>query len=424
MSALFRPAALNAQQVKWLGDIVMIRPVLFSFLTAFAGLIALIVISFLVWGTYTKRSTVSGQLIPDTGLVKVFVPQPGIVLEKHVVEGQKVNQGEILYVLSSERQSSTLGNTQEAISSQVEARKQSLRDELEKTKTMQVEEREALVKKIGGLDAELNKLDSQISVQKSRVALSVETRSRYEGLLAQDYISKEQLQQKQEELLDQRYRLQGQERDYISVNRELTALRYDLANLSAKQQKQLSQIEREITSADQELTESEAKRRLVITAPESGIATAVSAETGQAVDTSKPLVSVVPNGAILQAHLYAPSKSVGFVKAGDPVLVRYQPYPYQKFGHAEGKVISVSKTALPSNELANMGSLSNSSSGTGNNNEPVYRVTVGLSKQTINAYGNPQPLQAGMLLEADILQDTRKLYEWVLEPLYSLTGKL
>ncbi|MEI0668290.1 hypothetical protein VUS98_32995, partial [Pseudomonas aeruginosa] len=25
---------------------------------------------------------------------------------------------------------------------------------------------------------------------------------------------------------------------------------------------------------------------------------------------------------------------------------------------------------------------------------------------------------------ADILQDTRRLYEWVLEPLYSLTGKL
>jgi membrane fusion protein len=306
----------------------------------------------------------------------------------------------------------------------VEARKQSLRDELEKTKTMQKEEREALVKKIDRLEAELKKLDSQISVQKSRVALSVETRSRYEGLLAQDYISREQLQQKQEELLDQRYRLQGQERDYISVSRELTALRYELANLSAKQQKQISQIAREINSADQELTESEAKRRLVITAPELGIATAVSAETGQAVDTSKPLVSVVPNGATLQAHLYAPSKSVGFVKAGDPVLVRYQPYPYQKFGHAEGTVISVSKTVIPSNELANMGGLSNGSSGFGNNNEPVYRVTVGIAKQTINAYGKPQALQAGMLLEADILQDTRRLYEWVLEPLYGLTGKL
>ena len=40
------------------------------------------------------------------------------------------------------------------------------------------------------------------------------------------------------------------------------------------------------------------------------------------------------------------------------------------------------------------------------------------------AYGNAQPLQAGMVVEADVLQEKRKLYEWVLEPLYSLTGKL
>jgi membrane fusion protein len=27
-------------------------------------------------------------------------------------------------------------------------------------------------------------------------------------------------------------------------------------------------------------------------------------------------------------------------------------------------------------------------------------------------------------LDADILQETRKLYEWMLEPLYSITGKM
>ncbi|MDN7919179.1 hypothetical protein QZM99_13895 [Burkholderia gladioli] len=39
------------------------------------------------------------------------------------------------------------------------------------------------------------------------------------------------------------------------------------------------------------------------------------------------------------------------------------------------------------------------------------------------AYGKPRPLQAGMTVQADILQERRRLYEWVLEPLYSVTGK-
>ncbi|MCK5905221.1 MAG: HlyD family efflux transporter periplasmic adaptor subunit, partial [Gammaproteobacteria bacterium] len=273
-----------------------------------------------------------------------------------------------------------------------------------------------------GMEAELSKLDSQVMSQKSRVQLAKEAHSRYQGLLTQDYISKEQLQEKQEILLDQRYRLQGQERDQIGVDYKLTALRYELANLSIKQQKQLALIEREITSTTQELTESEAKRSLVIIAPEDGIAAAVSAEIGQAVDTNKPLISIVPNGAVLQAHLYAPSKAVGFVNKGDAVLLRYQAFPYQKFGQAEGVVLSVSKTTIPSNEFSGIESLTNG--GAGGNNESLYRITVGISKQSINAYGKPQSLQVGMLLEADILQDTRKLYEWVLEPLYSLTGKL
>jgi membrane fusion protein len=54
----------------------------------------------------------------------------------------------------------------------------------------------------------------------------------------------------------------------------------------------------------------------------------------------------------------------------------------------------------------------------------VYGITVDLRSQNVMAYGQPQALQAGQRLDADILQETRKLYEWMLEPLYSITGKM
>ena len=222
-------------------------------------------------------------------------------------------------------------------------------------------------------------------------------------------------------LLDEQARLKTLERDRISIHRERDALQNELSTLPIKHQNQRAQIERILASMGQELVESEAKRRLIISAPEAGTATAVIAEVGQALDTSKPLVSIVPEGAKLQAHLYAPSKAVGFIKAGDTVRLRYQAYPYQKFGHHQSTVLYVSKTALPNNELPTMmGSLS----GTGAGSEPLYLITVTPTQQSIKAYGKPQSLQAGMLLEADVLQESRRLYEWVLEPLYSLSGKL
>ena len=416
---LFRQQALASHKPKWMGEIVLIRPVSFTFLTLFAVALAGLICVFFAWGSYTKRSTVTGQLTPDTGLLKIYVPQPGIVLEKHVTEGQAVRSGDILYVLSSERHSSRIGDTQAAISNQVELRQASLRDEMHKTRSLQQEERAGLIKKIDALKNELMQLASQIEGQGARVKLSEDTVARYQGLMEQDYISKEQLQLKQEELLDQTARLQSLGRDRISIGRELSAQQSELAGLSLKHQNQIAQIERLLSSTGQELTESEAKRRLVITATQAGVATTVIAEVGQSVDGNRPLVSIVPNGANLRADLYAPSRAIGFVKPGDKVLIRYQAYPYQKFGHQQGEVETVAKTALPTTELNGLPTAQS-----GNSGEPLYRVSVKLAAQSVNAYGKPQALQAGMLLDADVLQEQRRLYEWVLEPLYSLTGKL
>jgi len=414
---LYRTEALNARQVKWLGEIVLIRPVSFSFLCALAGGLALAVLIFLFSGTYTKRTTVSGQLVPDLGLVKVYVPQYGIVVKKNVVEGQVVKRGDVLYVLSSERYSDTQGSVQATISRQVNARRTSLQEALDKTRRLNEEERAALLNRISGLESELAKIDSQVEGQAGRVKLAEDAVVRMRDLAAQHFISKEQLQQRQADLLDQRARMQSLERDRISVGRDLTSQKNDLAAMPLRHQNVLAQIERDITSLGQELTESEAKRRLEITAPESGVATAVTAEVGQMADGGKPLLSIVPAGAKMQAYLYAPSRAIGFVKPGDKVQMRYQAYPYQKFGQAQGTVAFVAKVALSGNELTGLAQQANGG-------EPLYRITVDLSAQTVKAYGRQQALQAGMLLDADILQEQRRLYEWVLEPLYTLSGKL
>ena len=56
--------------------------------------------------------------------------------------------------------------------------------------------------------------------------------------------------------------------------------------------------------------------------------------------------------------------------------------------------------------------------------EPVYRVTVRLPRQAVQAYGQAMPLQAGMVLDADIRIDRRRLIEWVFDPLLSITGRI
>jgi membrane fusion protein len=397
---------------------VLIRPISFTFFTAAAVGMGLFIVIFLMVGSYTKRTTVSGQLAPDVGVLKIYVPQSGSVLEKRVREGQLVKRGDLLFVVSSERQSSTEGGIQGTISRQVKLREQSLREELSQTRRLQREDVSALQHKISALESEQANVNHQLQGQHARIELAEAAVKRASQLFAQGYFSAEMTQQKEADLLDQRNRMRALERDRLNVARELQNQKTELASLPLRQHNQLAHIERLLMNTDQEWTESEAKRRIAILTPENGIATAITAEVGQSVDGSKPLISIIPTGAVMQAHLYAPSRAIGFIRPEDNVLLRFQAFPYQKFGHTRGKVASISRTALLTNELAGV---ANSATGY---TEPVYRITVILDRQAIVAYGTARPLQAGMLVDADILQERRKLYEWVLEPIYSLTGKL
>ncbi|MDE0853624.1 MAG: HlyD family efflux transporter periplasmic adaptor subunit, partial [Nevskia sp.] len=242
-------------------------------------------------------------------------------------------------------------------------------------------EHDLLVSKVAELRRQLDILDQQIQTQQSRLALSRDAVNTYKGLLAKRYVSSEQLQQKQEDLLDQQARLQALQREQVALTHELGT------------------------------------QYVIVTATQAGIATALTADVGQAVDGQKPLLSIVPSGSQLHAELLAPSRAVGFVHPGDRVLLRYQAYPYQKFGHYGGMVSSVSKTAIPPEELAASG---RSAQGA----EPLYQIRVQLDAQSVQAYGKVQPLRSGMTLEADLLQERRHLYEWILDPLYSVSGRI
>jgi len=418
--SLFRSAAQETQRTQTLGEIVLIRPVSFSVMAAAAASMALGVIVLFTFGTYTRRTTVDGVLTPDTGLVKVYALQAGVVRKKHVVEGQPVTRGQVLYTVSIDLQSATAGQTQAALIEQAKQRKTSLQQELDTTKLLQQDERDTLQSKIANLHMALARIDDQIAAQRTRTSIAADAATRYAGLLAQDYISKDQAQQREADLLDQRSKLASLMRDRASTVQALKEALNELSGLSLKHQNQLSQIDRSVIDVDRTLIESEAKREFVVTAPETGTATAVIAEPGQTADASHPLASIVPTGAQWQAYLFVPSAAVGFIHVGDRVLVRYQAYPYQKFGQYEASIVSIAHTALSTAELETSGATATQNAANGT----YYRVTVALKSQNVMAYGKAQPLQAGMALQADILQERRRLYEWVLEPLYSLTGKL
>jgi membrane fusion protein len=356
--------------------------------------------------------------VPIAGVIRVNTPQAGVVLERRVAEGQFVHKGDVLYVLTSDRVGLGARELQADIGLQIGSRKRSMETEIGRNKAVEQQELGSLARRLATLRAEAQSIDRQTEQQKQRVALAEDARKRYKSLADQDYIAREQYTQKEIDLSEQQSRLQQLQRDALANQREISATDREADNTRVRYANQNSLLQRSLSSADQELTEVEGRSRVIITAPESGQATLVAGEVGQAVDSSRPLLNLVPEDAQLEARLYAPSRTIGFVRPGDRVLLRYQSFPYQKFSQHEGVVFAISSAAVPNNELAGF-ALPELTPG-----EPVYAITVRLKSQVIRAYGQDRRLQAGMRLDGDILQETRRLYEWMLEPLYSITGKM
>ncbi len=148
--------------------------------------------------------------------------------------------GERLMVLSSERYGSDAGPVQAGISRRLEQRRDSLRDELEKLRRLQDDERDSLTSKVASLQRELTTLAAQTDSQQRLLALASDAAARYQGLMDKGYISMDQLQQRQAELLGQRQTLQGLERERTSLRQQLTERRNELAGLSARQANQLA----------------------------------------------------------------------------------------------------------------------------------------------------------------------------------------
>lgn len=424
---LFRAEVMAQRQTQWLGTVLLAPRTTHRVFTLVALLFTAATLALLAFGEYTRSARIAGWLQPQQGVVRVFSPRPGVVSSLHVSEGMRVSKGAPLLSLSDELQSAALGATQAEVMRRLAERRDSLGDELGQQRRMLKQQDQAFGARLTGLRAELAQIESEIALQRSRVAIASRAEALYREQFQAGFIAELRLQQIESELLEQRARLGAMQRSALVAAREITGIEAERADLPLRQGRETAALTRSLSQLAQEHAEAEARREIVVAAPQEGIVTAVHAVLGARADPAAPLLVLVGQDATLEAHLYSPSRAVGFVRPGQRVLLRYQAYPYQRFGHYEGVVASVSRTALSPAELpsilAGVANPATASGGGGGAAEPVYRITVNLSSQAVMAYGAPVRLQPGMALEADVALERRRLYEWVLDPLYAVTGQ-
>lgn len=431
--SLFRPQAIAAQQAQWLGTVHLHRPWSSAVIVAAALTLAGSLVAFTVWGEVNRKAHIVGVLVPAQGSLNVQARDSGVITESRVVEGQMVKAGEILLVLGTERPSLGQGTSIPTSSAGAEvakaiaARGQTLKAERSLREQQTRLREQALTERLQLMRGQAEQAAQERDWQLQKVRLAKTTMERQEALAQAGFVSAAQLQSRHEEQLDATGRLQSLERALLALASETAAVQGELRLLKTQLQSELAQIDRSIESAKQEAVENDTRRQAVVTAPFAGTVTAMHWQAGQAVQAGNNLMTLVAAGAsptanALQAHLYAPSRTVGFVQPGQSVYLRYDAYPYQKFGMHTGKVIAVSRTPFAANDLpANSAQQLASKIGT---QEALFRITVALSSQTLQAMDQSWTLKPGLAVDADVMQERKKVWEWLFEPLLAVKQRV
>ena len=411
--SLFRAEAERARAQAWLGGVVLAQPLSFAFLTAVAVALAILMAVYFIVGDFTRKARVQGSLAPADGLVRVVARQAGRVQDLGIAEGVEVGRDTLLLrVVDDRAQGSRVG---EAVRSQVRERQRALREQ--RVLALQVTQNEevALSQRKSALERELAMLDRELAANESRKRLAARSLDRIRTLGDQGFMSPLAVDRESDAALDLRARTDSLERSRITLARDIAAVDLDRTAARIRGRNQLAALELQSAQLEQERIEQESQHRIDVIAPGPGIVSTILVEPGQAVSAGTTLATIIPANAPLQAHLFAPSRSIGFVKPGQEVMLRYPAYPHQKFGAQRGRVMAVSRDAIAVSDLG--------FAPPDGSREPLYRIKVALPSQTIDAYGKPEPLKAGLQVEADILLDRRRLIEWIFEPLLSLSGR-
>lgn len=390
--SIFREEALEHNSDTEYGDIVLPASFGMSVCAVATLLIFLSVSLFVYYGSYTRKAHLTGIVMPSSGLVKITPQYAGYVTRQTVSEGQHVAAGEPVYHISGEHYNGQGTGTLAAMS-------MSLKTQYAMLSSQQT-------------------LELRDNSQQQQATLAVSVMERYKKLAGTHYVSDIEYQQKQIDVSTSLQNVEDQRQGLLQLHTAMEAAEDDLNHLIVQGESRKAELDRQLQGIRQQQDELAGQENFTLTSPVSGTVAAVLIRQGQSVRASEPVMTLVPDNARLQIELYATSQNAGFIQPGQRVALRFAAFPYQKFGVQYGTIREISRTTLTPSDLLSVSPV------TWKENEGHYRVIVEPENTFILAYGKQEPLRPGMTLEGDVSLDTRHLWEWLTEPLWSLKGKL
>lgn len=380
-------------------------------------------------GQLTRKASIVGVLTHPAGTVSMRARDAGQVAEVRVQEGDHVNAGDLLVVIDTEHvalaRDGKLVATAEDASASIRARAAQLESEKQARSRFYAARVRSAEERAVSLARQMQHAQAEIDSLRQRGDLANAAARRLAALADEGFVPTAQVQASQDAALDASSRLEAARRAAAALASDRASAATEAQSLRQQMMGELAALQRSIESSREEALQNATRQRLAITAPADGTVSALQLSHGQTVQPGEQLLDFLPDAdnraerggddraARVQVQLFASGRTVGFVKPGQVVNVRFEAFPFQKFGMFKGKVAAVSRTPYAPAEIPQSVAA----------REPMYRVVVELDAGAVALRSSGLVFRPGMPVAADVLLETRAIWEWALEPLIAIHHK-
>lgn len=412
---LFRPQALRARGSRLHDGLVLPRLRYLSWLALVAPVLGCALVAFLALTPYRARETAQGLLQSNPGLISIVAVSDATVRSVAVVEGEHAAANSALLELYSSATTATGTPLATALLGTVDSRVHALNA--------------ARDAELGALDARLASLQRQRTVAGQELAsltqdlaqaqalraLAQQAHDAAEALKARGHVDPTLVRKLATEDIERSIALSTLQRDRLRQERELLDLEQQMAQVAVSRESLKQKHQLEIAQITQQRIDLEFRGGSVLTAPAPGLVAARLVEPGQTVKAGQVLLTLIPDGAVIEAQVLASSRAAARTAPGTRVQLRVPAFPWQQHGHLQGTVLRVGSSALTPGDL---GPAWQSLGITG----PRFRMVVRLDARP--GTQNALTLLPGMAVEADLPLESRSLFGWLLQPLSRLGERL
>lgn len=414
---MFRQEAINNKKTKWRGRALtlpgvpawIIAMISLSFIVAF--------LSFIIFGTYTRRVNVTGEISTYPRASNVYSNVQGIVVNKFVTVGKTINTGDPIYQINLSK--STLNgvlsdNLRQEVSSQLKRVSNiinRLRANKENTINMLKKQRKQYLYAFQKSKEILKNAQEGIDLMK-------ENMDDYRNYQKKGLINKDQLISQATIYYQQQNDLLNLTSQHEQNTLQLTTLESQINTQAADFDNQIYKMELQLYDLQKELLNIDADGNIIIRALSDGIVDSLSVTVGQMVNPGDSLLQIIPKKIIhYSLVLWVPNDAIPYISNGDQVNIRYEAFPSEKFGQFPGTISVISKSPASPQEMqtyqgAPKGGISASI--------PYYKVIVSPGKDTVEFGGKRFTLHNGMKADSTLFLEKRNVYQWMLSPFYDM----